>query len=97
MDWSTSFAPHVGASYWKALRRGDTAEAARVTVAVEKPMKDLTADPGLEKGWQTVWRGALELNGVASRYLRPPQLSVTDEDLERIRSTMEQVGVLSSP
>ncbi len=96
MDWSTSFAPHVGASYWKALRRGDTAEAARVTVAVEKPMKDLTAAPGLEKGWQTVWRAALELNGVASRYLRPPQLSVTDEDLERIRSTMEQVGLLSS-
>ena len=97
MDWSTSFAPHVGAGYWQALRRGDVTEAARVTVEVEKPMRDLGDALASKGGWQTVWRAALELNGIAPRYLRPPQSSASDEDIERIGSIMDQVGLLSKP
>jgi dihydrodipicolinate synthase/N-acetylneuraminate lyase len=93
MDWSMTFAPHIGAGFWQALCQNDMAEARRITVEVERPLWDLWAD--FRGGWQTMWRAALELSGVASRYLRSPQLSATDEDLERIQPILKQLGLLS--
>ena len=103
MDWSASFAPHVGESFLEALRVNDPAAAAEVVRAVETPLFSLAGigvpsagGPGFPGGWQALWRAALELTGIASRYLRPPQVSASDEDLERIRPTLSELGLLRS-
>ena len=101
MDWSTSFAPQVGAGYWQALQANDVSAAAQVVREVETPLftrsghpRFSEAGPGFTGGWQALWRAALELNGVASRYLRLPQSSGSDEDLERLRPELERLGLL---
>ena len=98
MDWSTSFRPEVGARFWQALQAGDLCPAARVVREVEMPLFELAGaegGKGFPGGWQGLWRAALELNGVASRYLRLPQSSASDEDLERIRPVLDGLGLLS--
>ena len=93
MDWSSSFAPHIGAGFWQALCAGNAEEARRVTVEVERPLMELSAAPGFVGGWQAMWRAMLELTGVASRYMRSPQLCATDESLDRIRPLLKEVGL----
>ena len=101
MDWSTSFAPQIGAQYWQALQSNDVPAAARVVREVETPLfvqsghpRFTEGGPGFPGGWQAMWRACLELNGVASRHLRLPQLSGSDEDLERLRPELERLGLL---
>ncbi|MCE2434181.1 MAG: dihydrodipicolinate synthase family protein [Candidatus Latescibacteria bacterium] len=92
MDWSTSFAPHIGSEFYQALCRNDIAEARRITVEIERPLWDLK--PNFRGGWQTMWRAILELYGVSARYLRSPQLSATKEDVEFLRASLDQIGLL---
>ena len=86
MDWSTSYAPHVGASYWRALGRGDLAEAARITTEIERPIFDLAAalDPAF--GWQMMWHAILAIKGIAQHHMRLPYPTATPEQMERIRA-----------
>ncbi len=37
---------------------------------------------------------ALELNGVAPRYLRLPQRTASEEEMDRIAATYEPIGLL---
>ena len=41
-----------------------------------------------------MWRAILELYGVSARYLRSPQLSATEEDMEVLRASLDQIGLL---
>jgi hypothetical protein len=45
-------------------------------------------------GWSAFWPGWLELAGVARRYLRPPQHSLTDAEMERLKGDLIKLGVL---
>jgi len=45
-------------------------------------------------GIQAVWRAALELKGIASRWLRPPMVSVSDPDMDRIRHRLRELCLL---
>ena len=101
MDWSTSFAPHVGMKLWNSLRANDVATAATVVRDVESPLFEMSGHAKLvgggqsfPGGWQALWRACLELNGIASRHLRTPQVSGSDADLERIKPKLEQLGLL---
>ena len=46
---------------------------------------------------KAVWRTALETNGIASRHLRAPALSATDEEVEKIGAVLEAIGLIKSP
>ena len=45
-------------------------------------------------GWQSFWLGWLELAGMARRYLRPPLRSLTDAEMERLKSDLVRIGAL---
>jgi len=44
--------------------------------------------------FQDVLRGALELHGVASRYLQAPRRSLTDAELEELAGVLAPLGLL---
>jgi 4-hydroxy-tetrahydrodipicolinate synthase len=102
MDWSTSFAPQVGRTLWQSLEANDVPAAAAVVRDIESPLFRMSGHPtnagsGLPfpGGWQSLWRACIELNGIASRHLRPPHLSASDDDLERIRPEIQRLSLLS--
>lgn len=93
-SWSSSFAPHVADRYWQALQENDLAGATEVIVKNEAPFAQLAKrNP---EGWQATWRGAIELYGVAQRYLRPPRRSLTDAEMEELAGGLRQIGLLVS-
>ncbi len=93
MDWSTAFAPNIGEEYWQSLQHGDTAAAARITEEIERPLFDLAAALDPAHGWQMLWHAALEIVGIAPRYLRLPQPSATDEQMERVRDLLKHLKI----
>jgi dihydrodipicolinate synthase/N-acetylneuraminate lyase len=95
MDWTMSFAPRVGARFLECVRKNDFASATELIRTVEMPMFDFGgSESQFPGGWQGLWRAALELNGIAARYLRPPQSSPSDADMERARALLEKIGIL---
>lgn len=93
MDWSTSFAPQIGASFWKAIERENRIEAARITTEIERPIFDLAAalDPAF--GWQMLWHACLSIKGIAQHHLRLPHPTATDEQVERVRAKLDELGI----
>jgi hypothetical protein len=74
-----------------------------VVTAFERPLFGLAGEgvsadpsPGFPEGWQGLWRAVLELSGVARRFLRPPQASPTEADLERVQPVLERIGLLGA-
>ena len=90
MDWSTSFAPQVGRHYWDAVQAGNLEDAARITREIEQPLFALCT-AGID--WQALWRTVLELNGIASRYLRDPIVTLDDATVERITPALKALGL----
>ena len=93
MDWSTSFVPQVGAAYWAALQRGDLVEAAGITTEIERPLFDLAAELDPICRWAMLWHAALEVKGVAQRYLRPPHPTASEEEKERVAEALGTIGM----
>ncbi len=91
----SSFAPHVAKEYWQAYQDTDVATAGRIIRETEKPFANLAVHVG--GGFQAHWRATLELNGIASRHLRPPMVSATDEELDRIRQPISDLGLVTHP
>ena len=102
MDWSTSFAPHLGKGVWGALKDGNVSAASALVARVETPLFNLSGHPlnvnnnrtPFTGGWQSLWRACLELNGIASRHLRLPQVSASQADLEQVKPELEGLGLL---
>ena len=93
--YPSSFAPHVAARWWQALQEGDAKTAGSLIGQIEDPFWGIADD--VAGGGQAVWRTALETNGIASRHLRAPALSATDEEVEKIGAVLEAIGLIKSP
>jgi 4-hydroxy-tetrahydrodipicolinate synthase len=91
-SWTSSFAPQVAARYWAAVQRGDYADAAAVVTSIEAPVFRLMQR--YPERFQDILRGALELNGVAQRYLRAPRRSLTDGEMEELAAVLAPLGLL---
>ena len=91
----SSFAPHVAKEYWQAYQDTDVATAGRIIRETEKPFADLAAH--VSGGFQAHWRATLELNGIASRHLRPPMVSATKEEVEQIEQPIANLGLITHP
>jgi dihydrodipicolinate synthase/N-acetylneuraminate lyase len=89
--WLAALAPSVSQRYWSAFCRRDVVEAGAVIREVEAPFFALAGT--VNGGWFALWRTALALNGVSSRYLRPPLIDVTEEEVERISDEMKKLGI----
>ena len=91
----SSFAPHVARDYWDAVQRSDVEKASSIIRQIEKPFEALASN--VDGGFQALWRATLELNGVASRFLRPPMVTATEEEVDRIRGSIEELGLITHP
>ena len=90
--WGSGFAPHVARAYREAIDSGNLAECARIVREIEAPFFGmLDTYPEMI---QDVMRGALELNGVAQRYLRAPRRSLTDAEIEELRDILQPLGLI---
>lgn len=91
----SSFAPHVAQRYAQATEAADVEAAGRVLREYEIPFRELT---GLVGGnFQTLWRAAMELNGVACRGLRSPMVTATEEQVEALRPRLDELGLITNP
>jgi dihydrodipicolinate synthase/N-acetylneuraminate lyase len=81
----STFAPDISMLFWKAIRSGDLKAAAQITTKYDRPYLKNFTHP-----W---WHATLEYFGVAQRYLRPPQLSYTDEQMNEVKRFFDAQGL----
>jgi 5-dehydro-4-deoxyglucarate dehydratase len=91
-SWASTIAPSIANGYWSAVQNGQLTEAARIVREIEAPYFGLI-DRYPEK-FQDIHRGALELNGIAKRYLRTPRRSLTDAEMEEVAAAIKPLGLL---
>ncbi len=90
----SSFAPHIARSYWQAVQDRDVAAAGNIIREIEFPYRDLAAT--VSGGFQALWRATIALNGIASRYLRSPMVSATDEEVEKLKEPLNKLGLITA-
>ena len=87
-----SFRPKVAQDYWASLQAGDTAKALSVYRDVEEPLeKFMRTFPG---GRDAAIHGLFELCGLAGRWRRKPYHSLTDEQMEQLKTHAKELGLL---
>jgi dihydrodipicolinate synthase/N-acetylneuraminate lyase len=91
-SWASSFAPEVASRYWDAVQADDLQTAAQVVREIEAPYFQLIER--FPEKFQDVQRGALELNGIAHRYLRAPRRSLTDAEMDELAAVLKPLGLL---
>jgi dihydrodipicolinate synthase/N-acetylneuraminate lyase len=84
-DTYSTFAPEISARFWRAVREKDLSEQMAINLKYERPfLADFT------HAW---WHATLEYFGVAPRYLRPPQNSYTDEEMNSVKAFFDSAGL----
>lgn len=87
-----SFRPQVALDYWTAIKSGDMAGAVSVYERIEAPLeKGMRSFPG---GRNAALHGLFELFGVAGRWRRPPYHSLTDDQMQQLRTLAQQLELL---
>jgi len=94
LSWPSSFAPLVAQRYWDAVQHGDLKAGFEIVRTVEMPFIQFCVER-FPEGMQDVWRAAMEINGIAQRYLRPPRRSIQDAEMELVRDEMQRLGLLN--
>ena len=90
--WGT-VAPWIPNQFYDALTHGDLEKAKEIVNKYDEPLFDFgLAHP---KGFQATWRAALEIFGLAQRWLRPPQESFSQEEVTELRKVFVRMGLLS--
>ncbi|MGH2559276.1 MAG: dihydrodipicolinate synthase family protein, partial [Thermomicrobiales bacterium] len=93
-SWASTFAPTVAQRYWTAVQHNDLAVATEIIATIEAPYFGLIER--FPERFQDLHRGALELNGIAKRYLRPPRRSLTDGEMEELSAALKPLGLLGN-
>lgn len=81
----STFAPDISVQFWKAIKAGDLKEAVRITTKYDFPYLRHFTHP-----W---WHATVEYFGLGERYLRPPQLSYTDEQMKTVKAFFDKQGI----
>ena len=90
MDLTACFKPEFGQRYWRAVRENDDAPIHRL-IHIECDLFDYSAR--FTNGWHGMWRGILEIHGVAQRCLRAPDRWGTDAEIEKLREFLAAKGL----
>lgn len=91
-SWPSCFKPEIAARYWSAVQSGDQPAVQSILQNTDKPYFDRCG--GFRGGNQAVQRAILELHGIASRYLRPPLVSVPDAEMDKVRELAADLGLM---
>jgi 4-hydroxy-tetrahydrodipicolinate synthase len=90
-----TFAPQVTVQFWKAIQQQDLETARGIVARYETPVFDFClAGP---RSFSAYWRALLETFGVAQRYVRPPDDSCTDADMQKVRALCDRLGLVPPP
>jgi len=73
----TSFAPDISMKFWQAIQEGDIKKAAQITSRYDYPF--------IKRFTVPFWHATLEYFGVAKRFVRPPQVPYTDEQMKDVK------------
>ena len=87
-----TFQPGITRDYWQAIESNDVVKAQQIIVTCEKPWFDfITQLPG---GYDAGMHGMLEIYGLAQRWRRKPYHSLTDTELEKLRTVLTNLSLL---
>jgi 4-hydroxy-tetrahydrodipicolinate synthase len=78
------FMPEIAHVYWRAIRAGDLATAARIIREYDHTWFEFTET--IQGGFDAMYHGAQEVFGIAGRWRRAPYHSLSDEEMERLRA-----------
>jgi 4-hydroxy-tetrahydrodipicolinate synthase len=81
----TGFAPDISMRFWAAIQQGDIKKAAEITKRYDYAYIKRFTVP-----W---WHATLEYFGVARRFVRPPQVAYTDEQMKDVKQFFDAQGI----
>jgi 4-hydroxy-tetrahydrodipicolinate synthase len=81
----TSFAPDISMKFWNAIQREDIKGAAQMSAKYDYAFIERFSVP--------FWHATLEYFGVAGRFLRPPQVAFTEEQLRDVKQFFDGQGL----
>ena len=87
-----SFNPEIAHGYWRAIETQDM-ETARAIIR-DYDMPYFTFISTLTGGWNAGLHGTLEVFGIAKRWRRKPYHSLDDAEMEKLRTFLEEKGLL---
>lgn len=86
-----TIAPEIAVRFRQAVEKNDLAAAREIIKRYEKPVFDFcSAGP---RGFHAYWRALMEHAGVTKRYVRPPEDSCNEEDMQRVRALFDRLGL----
>jgi 4-hydroxy-tetrahydrodipicolinate synthase len=83
------FAPNISMDIWKAVTEKRLDDARQLIKRYETPFFEQWG----KLGGQAFWRATLEHFGIASRWMRPPQQSLTDAQMQEVKVFYDQLGL----
>ena len=83
------FAPNIAMEIWNAVTENRLDDAHQLIKEYEKPFFEQWG----KLGGQAFWRATMEHFGVASRWMRPPQQSLTDAQMQEVKVFYDQLGL----
>lgn len=81
----STFAPDICIQFWNAILAGDEALAVRITLKYDYPF--------IRRFTHPFWHATLEHFGLSTRYVRPPLVPFTDEQMKELKSFYDQQGL----
>ena len=81
----STFAPEITKRFWTAVQKGQIQAAGEIVLKYDSPF--------LERFSGAFWRATLEYFGLAKRYVRPPQRTFSDQEMEEVKTFYEGLGL----
>ncbi len=85
-------APQVTHEFWDAVQRKDLFAAAKVVDTYDNPFFEYAISH--PKGFHPVRQATMEVFGRGPRWLRPPQPSLDDREMDNLRAVFGKMGLL---
>jgi 4-hydroxy-tetrahydrodipicolinate synthase len=83
------FAPDISMQIWKAVTENRLADAQQLVNKYETPFFEQWA----KFGGHPFWRATLEHLGIAARWVRPPLQSLSDAQMQEVKTFYDQLGL----
>jgi dihydrodipicolinate synthase/N-acetylneuraminate lyase len=84
------FAPDISVQIWTATKENRLEDAQQLVNKYEKPFVEYWN----KLGGQPFWRAMLEHLGIASRWMRPPRESLTDAQMQEVKTFCDPLGLV---
>ncbi len=87
-----SFRPEIARRYWSAIESNSISDAVAVIRDYDFPFFKLVS--GIKGGFDAGIHGTLELFGICSRWRRLPYHTLSDAEMDQLKSGLKSIGIL---